>query len=308
MTTPINPFSKDEFTQFLLTFTLYRKFATALPASLPYSLVEFLPDRIYFDCPLCERNQAFVNKDSRYLDTSREDLEREIQENSAQILVAETIGGSKAVYNMMGSRAVGFYLLHYACSVCHEIELRWFLEITKDDEQTYIRKVGQEPPYDIGVSREMRNRLNVNDLNLYQRAKICISQSYGIGACIYLRRIVENQINPLLETHLEVREKEGAPTDELEKIRAIMGEPRMDSKVKLVTTPHATTGMNPVGRMYDKLSHGIHNCDDDECSSIAQEVLYVFDELLVDLRRRIDEEKAFKERMKALEMSPRRST
>jgi hypothetical protein len=59
--------------------------------------------------------------------------------------------------------------------------------------------------------------------------------------------------------------------------------------------------------MYDKLSYGIHNLSDDECTKIADEILYVFDELLVGLKERIDKELEFKQRMKALEVPARKS-
>ena len=96
------------------------------------------------------------------------------------------------------------------------------------------------------------------------------------------------------------RESEGAEETEIEQIRTIMNEHVMADKVRLVTTPHPTTGLNPVGRMYDQLSDAIHSRNDDESTEVAKNVLNAFDEILVGLKRRMTEEAAYRERMHAL--------
>jgi hypothetical protein len=229
-----------------------------------------------------------------------DELESEVQENSLRLMVAHQIAGGDKVVEMINTRAIGFYQLHYSCGICHQSDLRWFLEIGRDEQGMFIRKVGQEPAYDIGISRETKKHLSEDDIQHYKHAKICISQSYGIGACIYLRRLVEEQINPLLENYLAKRQTENADQTEIEQIRGIMAERMMADKIRLVTTPHPKTGLNPVGRMYDKLSDAIHSLDDDQSTNIAKEVLTVFDEILVGLRKRMDEEAAYHDRMKTL--------
>jgi hypothetical protein len=300
MSTQLPVFSIDEFTTFLLNATLYQKLHVILNLALPYRFQGFLPERIYFDCEHCSRNQAFVSLNSRYLDTEPDELESEVEENSLRLMVAQQVAGGSAVVDMINTRALGFYQLHYACGICHQSHLRWFLEIGRDEQGMFIRKVGQEPAYDIGISREVKKHLTEEETRHYKHAKICISQLYGIGACIYLRRLVEDQINPLLENYLAKRQSEGADETEVEQIRHIIGERVMEKKIRLVTTPHAATGLNPVGRMYDKLSTGIHTFDDETCTEIAKDVLTAFDEILIGLKRRIDEEAAYKERMRVL--------
>jgi len=300
MSAEIPNFSIEDFTAFLLTGTLYQKFHSPLRLALPYRFEGFLPERIYFDCGVCDRNQAFISSDSRYLDTEPAALEAEIQENSIRLMVGNRIGGGEMVVNMINERAIGFYQLHYTCGICRETHLRWFLEIGRDERGMFIRKVGQEPPYDIGVSREASKLLPEADIQHYKHAKICISQSYGIGACIYLRRLIEDQINPLLENYLAKREGEGAEQTEIGQIRTIISERVMADKIRLVTTPHPKTGLNPVGRMYDQLSDAIHARNDDESTEVAKNVLNAFDEILVGLKRRMAEEAAYRERMQAL--------
>ena len=300
MSAQLPEFSTDDFTKFLLNSTLYQKFHTLLHLALPYRLQGFLPDRIYFDCEHCGRNQAFISRNSRYIDMEPDELESEVQDNSLRLIVANHIAGGEKVVEMINTRAIGFYQLHYSCGICHQAHLRWFLEIGRDEQGMFIKKVGQEPAYDIGISRETKKHLPEQDVQHYKHAKICISQSYGIGACIYLRRLVEDQINPLLENYLAKRQTENAGDTEIEQIRGIMNERIMANKISLVTTPHPETGLNPVGRMYDKLSDAIHSLDDDHSTEVAKQVLTVFDEILVGLRKRMDEEAAYHERMRTL--------
>jgi hypothetical protein len=299
MSAQLPEFSIADFTVFLLSATLYQKYHAFLPLPLPYRLDGFLPLRIYFDCENCERNQAFINRNSRYIDTEPDELESEVQENSLKLMVAHRIAGSDKVVEMINTRAIGFYQLHYMCGICHRSDLRWYLEIGRDERGMFIKKVGQEPAYDIDIPRETKKILPEQDIQHYKHAKICISQSYGIGACIYLRRLVEDQINPLLGNYLAKRQTEGADETEIQQIRDIMSEKIMVNKTNLVTTPHPKTGVNPVGRMYDLLSEAIHTFDDDTATDVARDVLSGFDDILVGLRKRMDEEAAYNERMKS---------
>lgn len=157
MSAQLSEFSTADFTTFLLNSTLYQKFHALIHLALPYRLQGFLPDRIYFDCERCDRNQAFISRNSRYIDMEPDELESEVQENSLRLMVAHQVAGGDKVVEMINTRAIGFYQLHYACGICHQSDLRWFLEIGRDEQGMFIRKVGQEPAYDIGIpSRDQK--------------------------------------------------------------------------------------------------------------------------------------------------------
>lgn len=139
--------------------------------------------------------------------------------------------------------------------------------------------------------------------DLPQRAAICISQAYGIGACIYLRRLVENQINTLLDILLQTKQSEGDSEASIQKIRDTINEPMLENKIKLVTKADAQTGTNPVGLMYDQLSVAIHRLSDDEATQVAIDVSELFLDVVVRLKRRQKEEAEYLQRISALAKS-----
>jgi len=110
---------------------------------------------------------------------------------------------------------LSFPKLEYYCITCNGL-FQCFLEVNL--KQGYIRKIGQNPPYNIAIPREIASDL-AGDIALYKNAIVCLSQSYGIGACIYLRRLLESKINPLLEVLYETRKAEGGSAEELSKLQ-----------------------------------------------------------------------------------------
>ncbi|CAN5882998.1 hypothetical protein BH18ACI4_BH18ACI4_00750 [soil metagenome] len=84
----------------------------------------------------------------------------------------------------------------------------WVYVSRIDDESYVVYKHGQLPEFDITVSRELRKIFDTEDFDLYKKARVSINHNFGIGACIYLRRLVENHITPLLQAHLEKRIEE----------------------------------------------------------------------------------------------------
>ena len=69
-------------------------------------------------------------------------------------------------------------------------------------------KIGQNPPLTIHPAKQLR--LDGEDLDLYKKALISRNFSHGIGALSYLRRVVENRMNALLELVIEAAASSGA--------------------------------------------------------------------------------------------------
>jgi hypothetical protein len=84
-----------------------------------------------------------------------------------------------------------------------------------------------------------------------------MSQSFGIAACSYLRRLLENQITPLLQSVYEVRKEEGEDVGELSEV---LSEKVAENKIRLANNVLPTSlevpGDNPLELIYDKLSAG----------------------------------------------------
>ena len=180
------------------------------------------------------------------------------------------------------------YSLMFRCSGCGS-GFRCWIEVPVDNrgaEQKIIRKVGQLPPFDISIPRRLEGALG-DDAILYKRARICVSQSFGVGACTYLRRILENQITPLLQTVYQNRQDDGASEEELNAVRKIMDKGSAEERIKLANEvlPQAlrVAGENPLELIYDKLSAGLHRQDEQQCTTVAAEVRDALEHVFVGL-------------------------
>jgi hypothetical protein len=64
------------------------------------------------------------------------------------------------------------HTLVYECTHC---ESPFWCSIEVPEDEWWIRKVGQLPPYDISIASDLQNVLG-DDARLYKRAQICMSQ------------------------------------------------------------------------------------------------------------------------------------
>jgi len=171
------------------------------------------------------------------------------------------------------------------CTNCKEEEITYWIQIDKDRGQA--RKVGQIPEPSIDVPGDLRKALGKDDIKLYKRAKICTNQSYGIAACIYLRRLLENRITPLLESILQVRREQGADEAELNRIEEITQGTIATDKINLAgeVVPESlrVEGDNSLYLAYNELSFGIHSSDENTCVELAQRVFPILDRMLIEL-------------------------
>lgn len=191
--------------------------------------------------------------------------------------------------------------LNYSCTACGDKFTCW-LEINNKD--FWIWKVGQTPPWDISIATDVQKRLGNADSKLFKNALICISQGYGIGACIYFRRVLENQINRLLEIYLKTRTADKAPQSELDYINQIITTIVAETKIKLISKTSVAAipsfANNPITVTYTKLSEGLHNKSDTDCIPIAQAAQGVLIRLLVDLKKEQERQQQYKNDIETL--------
>jgi uncharacterized protein YjaG (DUF416 family) len=137
----------------------------------------------------------------------------------------------------------------------------------------------------------------------WTRGLICESQSYGIGAFAYYRRIVEEIIEKLLEDipnlmSGEERQKYPAALQQVKQTR------RADEKIKLVkdllSEVLKPSGMNPLDMLFEALSEGLHGEIDDQCVELAQQVRQVLVYLVNRLLTVKTADQEFTEGMKKL--------
>lgn len=171
----------------------------------------------------------------------------------------------------------------YECTHCESRFWCSFQTSEGAEGGEWIQKIGQVPPYDISIPSDLADALG-DDAVLYKRAQICMSQSFGVGACTYLRRLLENQIAPLLQLVYQARKEEG---EDVSDFSAIMEERTAEKKIRLANevlpASVAVEGDNPLELIYDRLSAGLHRQSEQECMGIAVEASEVLGHVIISL-------------------------
>lgn len=158
------------------------------------------------------------------------------------------------------------------------------------DENT-IMKVGQSPSiYD--MNEEINNKSFLKELeeeyaSYYKTACSLNSFNSSIGAMTYLRRIFEKLLSDCFEqnqTELEIIE------DEFMKLR-------MDDKLnKLKKFLPQIIYENGYNQVYSKVSDGIHNLSEDECSHLFIPLRMAIEEILIE-KIQLKEKKSRQEKL-----------
>jgi hypothetical protein len=138
----------------------------------------------------------------------------------------------------------------------------------------------------------------VEDAVLLKKAIRARNFNFGLAAVAYLRRVVENQIDPLIDRIL--LDRKGSH----EKLRARIAKAKKDrgfrKRLELVGTILPTYlkpngGQNPLVHLYRLASEGVHNLPEEECIEIFDESLMVFSFVFRELHRHQTEIKSFAE-------------
>lgn len=226
--------------QFLEQYPLYRKFRMDVPPQLD----QLERPAIHMDCQVCDSSQTF-NMVSGY-------AEREMS------LAFPT---ENAVVRAM-----------YQCTSCGKFR-RYFL-LKFGPNRDYVMKVGQEPPWDISLDKTLKKMLG-SLADYYKKGLISESQSYGIGAYSYYRRIVDEIIDELLDDIAELMadEERNRYLKALEQAKKTKITQDKITLVKDLLPPILRPGdINPLQILHDVLSEGLHRESDEHCIELAMEV------------------------------------
>jgi hypothetical protein len=94
--------------------------------------------------------------------------------------------------------------LNYLCRGCQKFHAYFTIKFSPDGKS--YEKIGQFPPYELEISEDVEEHLG--DLAaFYKKGLICESQSYGIGAFAYYRRVVESIIKKLFDEAAQLLEE-----------------------------------------------------------------------------------------------------
>ncbi|NUF17355.1 hypothetical protein HUN18_17105, partial [Acinetobacter lactucae] len=153
-----------------------------------------------------------------------------------------------------------------------------------------LKKIGEYPQKELPKSRAL-SKFFKQDKDEYNKAVICIAHGYGVAAFAYMRRVVENNINSLLDL---ISESEDSDPVIKEAILELRKEAPMSEKIKLANKALPAylkpDGLNPLGTIYKVLSEGVHSLADSECldkaNALQSCIEYLISELATHKRNR----------------------
>ncbi len=191
----------------------------------------------------------------------------------------------------------GTSYFEFTCVTCHKDRREFLVEQVLDEETIKIQKYGELPRRGLARDKVLQKFFS-EDSEYYEKAVVCLCHGYGIAAFAYFRRIVENNIFQLLDLINE--DAENAPNpDEVKKALAdLKVESPMSEKIKIANKALPEylkpSGLNPLGKMYQVLSEGVHNLNDEECLQKTNEIQECLKYLISELSDRKKNQTRFK--------------
>jgi hypothetical protein len=154
------------------------------------------------------------------------------------------------------------------------------------------------PELEEQVSEALAKTLSADDLKAYRNALRLRNFNLGIAAVAYMRRVVENRLNDLLEVLHEAATVHGAPAKLLARHQPMMKEKRFSTKVdyagNLLPKNLRPEGKpNPMAILHELASDGLHAKTDEECVDIFDACRETFEYVYGKLRIETEDAKKF---------------
>jgi len=92
-------------------------------------------------------------------------------------------------------------------------------------------KVGQYPELEERVPETLEKMLDADDLKIYKTAIRLRNFALGLGAVAYLRRVIENRMNDLLDVLYDAAKEHKIAAEVLGKLESVKNDRRFSVKV-----------------------------------------------------------------------------
>lgn len=160
--------------------------------------------------------------------------------------------------------------LDYECRNCSKNTTSYFIIWAGQSSNYLFQKIGQYPELEERIPESLQKALNSTDLKLYKNAIRMRNFNLGLAAVAYMRRIVENKLNDMLEILHEAAVSHNAPADILKHHEEMKKEKRFATKIDyagdlLPANLRPPGKPNPMAILHDLASDGIHGRSDEEC-------------------------------------------
>ena len=264
--------SKSSMREILENVPLYNKVRLEISDSQDYPH----PNVIKIHCPICKSKSPFQDENQNRIDLPTGGSGSYLGETKRMI-------EDGTIYNF-----------DYRCAGCSQQIFKVWIQVFPSSGK--VQKVGQVPEWNINVDKQVSSYLG-EDLQLYKRAKTCLSQSYGLGACAYMRRILENQVNSIIDSIIKIKKQDNDSEESIKELISIKKGKVLDTKLKLAYkfAPQSiiVEGHNPLKLMYELLSNGVHEKSEDDCTKTASQLLSIFEYVIVELKRQQENKEKF---------------
>lgn len=216
-----------------------------------------LYSRREFKKPFRNRSSLWIGEIEAYCDVCK-------QSRPFQDLRSRGSGSGMAVSALKS----GTSYFKFSCVSCRKSHREYLVEQVLDENNICLQKYGELPRSKIIRNQVLQNFLK-DDLDNYEKAIVCLSHEYGVAAFAYYRRVVENNINNLLDLVQEDTQSSGGDQATLDAIGELRKNTPMSEKIKIANLALPShlkpEGLNPLGRLYQVLSEGVHSLTEAEC-------------------------------------------
>ena len=213
-----------------------------------------------------------------------------------------------------------FHHVRYSCVGCGEDYRDFFVRFFEKESKIkrgkgfsvkkdlYVMKVGQYPEWSIDIPKSVQKFLGEHSA-LFKKGLICESQSYGIGAYAYYRRVLEKCINSLLDSITNLVEEGKERNAYVKHVESAKKEKNAEKRIEIAKEflPKSLwiDGMNPLRILYSALSENLHNGSDEECLEFAESIrstmLYLVEQIASKKQGRDDAIKGMKKILEKFE-------
>jgi ribosomal protein S27E len=236
-----------------------------------------VPEFLTLDCPSCRKEQFW-----------------------------ETHVGKPNAYDRVGEdNRRGFGEKAYKCRNCGNRTVRFYFLWIYENGVGSFEKLGQYPPLAERVPPSLEKALDGQSLEHYRAALRLRNFNYGLGAVSYLRRIVEDRVDDLLDVLAGAAREFGEGAEPLKKLEEVKKshrfEDKLDLAVALVPRHLRPEGhVNPVGILHELASAGLHKMSEAECIDTFDRCRGVFEYVFERLKPEVETAKVFVEKLKSL--------
>lgn len=239
-----------------------------------------------FKKPLANRSSLWIGEIDSYCDICQ-------QPRPFQDLRARGGGAGMAVRALES----GTSYFSFSCVSCRKAHREYLVEQVLDDESIRLQKYGERPQSKLVRSRVLRKFLK-DDLDNYEKAVVCLAHEYGVAAFAYFRRVIENNISSLLDLVQEDAQSSGSDKAILDALAELRKATPMSERIKIanLALPNylKPDGLNPLGRLYQVLSEGIHSLPEADCLKKAAATSECLEFLVSELASRREHRTRFK--------------